>query len=501
MSPLHTPRQRWLLLATVSVGLLMITMDNSILYTALPTLTSDLGASTTQGLWIINAYPLVMAGLLLGSGTLGDRFGHRRLFLIGLVIFGAASLLAAFSPNPATLIAARAVLAVGAACMMPATLALIRLSFDDVRERNLAIGVWGSVAVIGMAGGPIVGGILLEHFWWGSVFLINVPVVIAALIAIPMVASPSPVDRSRRWDWISSAWALLTLTGAVLAVKELAHLPPRWPMLAANLTMTLLFGFLFVRRQRRLTHPLLDFSLFGNAAFSTGVATAALSMFAVGGLEMATTQRFQLVAGYSPLQAGLVVTAVALGSLPTSLLSGALLHILGLRIIVGGGFAVGTIGMACALAGAHHRATWLLVTGLVVAGAGLGATMSVASTAIIGNAPPSRAGMASSVEEVSYEFGGLFAIAVLGSLLTAIYSATIQPPPTAPSAVRESITAAHATGDPTIIDVAATAFDGAYATVLGIITVVLAIATLITTVTLRHYGIGSRASRWETNDH
>ncbi|RRD49062.1 MFS transporter [Arachnia propionica] len=501
MSPLHTPRQRWLLLATVSVGLLMITMDNSILYTALPTLTSDLGASTTQGLWIINAYPLVMAGLLLGSGTLGDRFGHRRLFLVGLVIFGAASLLAAFSPNPATLIAARAVLAVGAACMMPATLALIRLSFDDVRERNLAIGVWGSVAVIGMAGGPIVGGILLEHFWWGSVFLINVPVVIAALIAIPMVASPSPVDRSRRWDWTSSVWALLTLTGAVLAVKELAHLPPSWPMLTASLAMTLLFGFLFVRRQRRLTHPLLDFSLFGNAAFSTGVATAALSMFAVGGLEMATTQRFQLVAGYSPLQAGLVVTAVALGSLPTSLLSGALLHILGLRIIVGSGFAVGTIGMACALAGAHHRATWLLVTGLVVAGAGLGATMSVASTAIIGNAPPNRAGMASSVEEVSYEFGGLFAIAVLGSLLSAIYSATIQPPPTAPSAVRESITAAHATGDPTIIAIAATAFDGAYATVLGIITVVLTIATLVTTVTLRHYGIGSRASRWETNDH
>lgn len=500
MSPQHTPRQRWLLLATVSVGLLMITMDNSILYTALPTLTSDLGASTTQGLWIINAYPLVMAGLLLGSGTLGDRFGHRRLFLIGLVIFGAASLAAAFSPTPTILIAARGALAVGAACMMPATLALIRLTFDDVRERNLAIGVWGSVAVIGMAGGPIVGGILLEHFWWGSVFLINIPVVIAALIVIPIVTSPSPVDRSRRWDWISSTWALMTLTGAVLTVKEVAHLPPRLPMVAASLAMTLLFGSLFVRRQRRLPPPLLDFSLFGNAAFSTGVATAALSMFAVGGLEMATTQRFQLVAGHSPLQAGWVVTAVALGSLPTSLLSGALLHVLGLRIIIGGGFALGTLGMTCALIGAHST-TWLLVTGLVVAGAGLGATMSAASTAIIGNAPPSRAGMASSVEEVSYEFGGLFAVAVLGSLLTAVYSATIQPPPTAPSAVRESITAAHATGDPTIIAVAAEAFDGAYATVLGIITVVLAIATIITTITLRDYGLGSRASRWESNDH
>ncbi|MDO5067009.1 MAG: MFS transporter [Propionibacteriaceae bacterium] len=496
----NTPLRRWMLLGTVSFGLLMIAMDNSILYTALPTLTAELGASTSEALWIINAYPLVMAGLLLGSGTLGDRFGHRRLFLIGLVIFGAASLWAAFSTTSLSLIAARALLAVGAASMMPATLALIRVSFDDVRERNLAIAVWGSVAIIGMAGGPIMGGLLLEHFWWGSVFLINVPVVILALAATPLVAASSPVDPSKHWDWLSSLLALASLTGAVLAIKETAHFPPRWEIVLPSLALAVVGGHLFVRRQHRLAEPLLDFAVFRNPAFSTGVLAAALAMFGVAGVEMSTTQRFQLVEGYSPLQAGLVVTAVALGSLPTSLLGGVLLHTLGLRLIIGGGFGIATLGMVCALAGAQSS-LWLLVAGLIIAGAGCGAAMSVASTAIVGNAPPSRAGMASAVEEVSYEFGGLIAVAVLGSLLSLLHSARIQLPEGAPAAAGRSIVEAKATGDPAIIDAAATAFTSAHFTVLLVITIVLAIATVVTTVALRRYPMGSRASLYESNDH
>ena len=496
----NTPCQRWILLATVSIGLLVIAMDNSILYTALPTLTADLDASAAEALWIINAYPLVMAGLLLGSGTLGDRFGHRRLFLIGLAVFGIASLWAAFSTTSISLISARALLAVGAACMMPATLALIRVSFDDVRERNLAIAVWGSVAIIGMAGGPIMGGLLLEHFWLGSVFLINVPVVVIALIATPLVAAPGHVDASKHWDWLSSLLALSSLTGAVLAIKEAAHLPPHWEIVVPGIATAVGGGYFFVRRQRVLADPLLDFTVFRNPAFSTGVLTAAIAMFSIGGIEMSTTQRFQLVEGYTPLQAGLVVTAVALGTLPTSLLGGAVLHALGLRMIIGGGFAIATLGMVCALIGAHSS-VWILVLGLVVAGAGLGATMSVASTAIVGNAPSSRAGMASAVEEVSYEFGGLIAIALLGSLLSLLYSFRIQLPHGAPPAAGRSIVEAHATGDPAIIDAAATAFTSAHFTVLVVITVVLAITTAGTIMALRDYGMGSRASRYESNDH
>lgn len=496
----NTPLRRWALLTTVSFGLLMLALDNSIIYTALPTLTRDLGASASDSLWIINAYPLTMAGLLLGSGTLGDRFGHRRLFLIGLVVFGIASVLAAFAPSVPILIAARALLAVGAAAMMPATLALIRLTFDDVRERNLAIGVWGSVALIGMAGAPLLGGLLLERFWWGSVFLINVPVVVIALVTTPLVAAPSPTDPTKHWDWLSSVLALLTLTGAVFALKEAAKLPPHWTIALPSALVAVISGFLFVRRQARLANPLLDFSVFRNPAFATGVGAAAMTMFAIGGLELSTTQRLQLVEGHSPLQAGLVVTAVALGSLPTGLLGAAYLHVLGLRTIIGGGFALATLGMTIALFGAHDS-LWLLVIGLLVAGAGLGAAMSVASTAIIGNAPPSRAGMASSVEEVSYEFGGLIAVALLGSLMGLLYSARIQLPEGAPTAAGSSIIEARATGDAAVIEAAASAYTSAHLTVMLLITVLLALTTVATTLALRHYGFGTRASHYESNDH
>ena len=494
--------RRWVLLATVSFGLLLITLDNSILYTALPTLTQELGASASEGLWIINAYPLVMAGLLLGSGTLGDRFGHRRLFLIGLAVFGLASIVAAFSPTPVVLIAARALLAVGAACMMPATLALIRLGFDNVRERTLAIAVWGSVSVIGAAAGPILGGLLLEHFWWGSVFLINVPVVIAALIATPLAAGPGAVDASKRWDGISSLYALITLTGAVLAIKEAAHLPPNWLIVATAAGAAVIGGMLFTRRQTRSPEPLLDFEIFRNQAFSAGIVAAAVALFAIGGVQLTTTQRFQLVEGFSPLEAGLVVAAIALGSLPTGLLGGAFLHRLGLRFIITGGFALATAGMIITITGSD-ASFGVLIAGLVVTGAGMGATMSVASTAIIGNVPPRQAGMASSVEEVSYEFGSLLAVAVLGSLTTLLYSARVVLPAGAPAIAGESMSDAHAVAgaDPAVMEAASAAFTSAYATILVIIAAVLATATILTACLLRRYGIGTTASEYEHNNH
>lgn len=315
-----TKRQRWTLLATVSIGLLLITLDNSILYTALPLLTEELGANGSQTLWIINAYPVVIVGLLLGAGTLGDRVGHRRMFLIGLVIFGAASAAAAFSPSPAWLIASRAVIAVGAAAMMPATLALIRLSFDVERERNFAIAVWGTVSVVGSAIGPIVGGLLLEHFWWGSVFLIGIPFVVIALIATVVVAPPNDPDPSKHWDAISSLQAMVGLVGAVFLLKELANVPPNWTVVVLGAVAAGLGLTSFVRRQQRSNDPLLDFAIFRNRAFSAGVLAAAISMFAVSGAQLMTTQRFQLVEGFTPLEAGLLVTVVAIGSLPTSLL-------------------------------------------------------------------------------------------------------------------------------------------------------------------------------------
>jgi DHA2 family multidrug resistance protein-like MFS transporter len=490
-------RRRWTLLVTVGTGLLLITLDNSILYTALPTLTRELDASWTESLWIINAYPLVMTGLLLGSGTLGDRFGHRLMFLAGLIVFGLASFLAATAPTPEVLIAARGLLAVGAAAMMPATLALIRVTFTDERERNIAISVWGSLSVVGGALGPIVGGALLEHFSWGSIFLINVPVVLLAVIVGVAVAPKNDPHPAARWDFISSVQALVTLVGLVVLIKEAAKIERSDSVLVGAALTTVVGWWVFVRRQRRLPFPLLDLSIFRNAAFASGVLAAAVAMFAMGGLQLATTQRFQLVVGFTPLESGLLVAAIAIGSLPSSILGGAFLHVVGLRLLIGGGLGVGAIGVAWTLVAVQHGMGWLL-GGLFVTGLGLGAAMSVASTAIIGNVPARRAGMASSVEEVSYEFGSLAAVALLGSLLTTVYTMTIRLPEDAPAEAGRSMTdalTAEGTG-PEVLDAAFRAFGNSYSTVMVVCAGVLAVGAVVTTVLLRAYGPGSASSAY-----
>ena len=489
-----TKRRRWSLLVTVGVGLLLITLDNSILYTALPTLTEDLEASSTQSLWIINAYPLVMAGLLLGSGTLGDRIGHTQMFVVGLVIFGLASLLAALAPSPEVLIGARAVLAVGAAAMMPATLALIRTYFTVERERNFAIAIWGSLSVVGSALGPILGGTLLEFFWWGSVFLVNVPVVALALVATWLIRPANDPDPSKRWDAVSSILVMIGLVGTVVAIKEIGHAPPSVATIVVALLVAAIGFWLFVRRQRRLENPLLEFSIFLNPAFSAGVLAAAFAMFAIGGIQLVTTQRFQQVVGFSPLEAGLLVAVIAVGSLPTGLLGGAFLHRVGLLALITGGLAVATGGVVVTVVG-FQSSFGVLVLGLLVTGAGLGAALSVASTAIIGNVPVRRAGMAASLEEVSYEFGSLIAVSVLGSLLTAIYTASVVLPNGAPAAAGDGIAEAleAAQGDAAIIQAASTAFDSAYLVVMLVVAGVLAAATVITGVLLRRYLPGTQS--------
>lgn len=399
---------RWVFLLVVSLGLLMIGLDNSILYTALPRLSDELSATPEQSLWIINAYPLVMSGLLLGTGTLGDRIGHTKMFTIGLSIFGLASLLAAYSPTAGVLIAARALLGVGAATMMPSTLALIRQTFRDERERNTAIGIWGAVAIVGAAAGPVLGGFLLEHFFWGSVFLVNVPIVMIALVLMTVTAPPNIPYPAARWDGWSSLIALAMFSLLTLALK--GHL--------LALPGAILAAWLFARRQRGLEQPLLTFDIFRSPMFSGGVIAAWCSYFIVASVELLTTQRFQLVAGFSPLEAGLVIVAVVVASLPTSILGGMFLHKVGFLPLISGGFVVAAIGLAVAVSSLDNLAVFVPALGLT--GAGLGAVMSVASTAIIGSVAPRRAGMAASVEEVSYEFGALVAVAVMGTGLTTI---------------------------------------------------------------------------------
>jgi MFS transporter, DHA2 family, multidrug resistance protein len=487
--------RRWWVLVTVSAGVLLISVDMTVLYTALPILTSDLAADATQKLWILNAYPLVSAGLLLGTGTLGDRVGHKRLFLLGLVLFGAASTMAAFAPSPELLIAARAFLAVGAATMMPATLALIRLTFQNERERGIAIGIWGTMSVIGTALGPVLGGLLLEHFWWGSVFLVNVPVVLLALIGTAFLAPDSAGRPDRPWDPVASLHVMLALVPLVYAIKETAQPDPAPLRIVAALLVSTIGIRAFKRRQRTRPYPLIDFSLFRDRSILVGVIGAGLAMFATAGIQLILTQRLQLVTGHTPLGAGLLVAAFALGSLPAGIIAGGLAHRVSARTLIGGGLAVGTLGLLITLLltpgvspvlGAAHSSGWV-APGLLLAGAGIGSAMATASAAIIGGAPPHRAGMASSIEEVSYELGSLTGVAVLGSILTAVYTHTVILPGNAPAAATDSLDEAHATARQLpateakpLLEAAKSAFDNGYTATLALAAVVLAAGSLFT---------------------
>ena len=442
---------RWLLLMMVGLGLLLVTVDITILLTALPVLTHELHASAAEGLWIVNAYPLFSTGLLLGAGTLGDRIGHRRMYLVGLVIFGLASLMAAYAGSVAVLVLARVLQAMGASAMLPATLTLIRVGFADERERALAISVWACLSLVGAILGPLLGGWLLGHFHWGALFLVNVPIIAVAWLGTWFVAPEQRNPNADPWDLPSSVLALLALSSLVLAIKTATHPPIDLGLLGTALATGLVAGLAFVRRQRRLTHPLLDFSLFRNPAFAAGVLGAVSVTFTTGGVLLGVSQRFQWVAGYTPLQSGLLASVLFIGTLPSSILGGLWLHHIGLRRLISGGLAVGALGMLVAaqalpwhpsgLPAAHEGLGWL-VAGLLLAGLGLGATISVASTAIVESAPPHRAGMASSVEEVAYEFGALLSIALLGSLLTGLYTVFVQLPPGVDAAAARSISAA-----------------------------------------------------------
>lgn len=436
--------RRWLVLAITASGLFLICVDLTVLYVALPALTRDLGASNSARLWILNAYPIVVAGLLPGLGTLGDRHGHRRLFLIGLATFGIASLTAAYAATPSLLIVARAFLGVAAAMMMPATLAIIRTTFTDRRERQFAIGLWSGMASAGMALGPLVAGLLLEHYWWGSVFLINVPVVVIALLMTLWVIPRRAATGSAQWDLLGSLQILVGLTALVYAIKELARQDAFLPRFGAALALGIVFIAGYLRRQGRRAHPLIDLSLFRLPEFTGAFAAACLGTAGAVGLELVLSQYLQLVELRSPLQAAIVFLPTAIAGFIAGPLSGRLMHDMRPSALACGGFM---LAAACVLAlawlpmeaGHYPFIRMLLLIGI---GLGIGASVTFASITIMNAAPPERGGMAASIEEVGFELGNSLGVAVFGSVMTAVYAMSLVLPETGgvlPAAVRDSL--------------------------------------------------------------
>lgn len=491
---------RWLVLAIVSSALFLIVVDLTVLYTALPRLTHDLAATASEKLWILNAYPLVVAGLLPGCGTLGDRIGSKRLFMAGLLAFGAASLLAAFSPSSAVLIAARALLAVGAAMMMPATLAIVRVVFTDEKERAFAIGVWAAVASSGAAFGPVIGGLLLEFFWWGSVFLINVPVVAIAWLAAWLVLENRPGRDNHPWDFLGSLQIMVGLIAAAYAIKELGRRAPTWEAALLAAAIAVVAFVLFARRQRGREVPLLDLGLLRNPDFAAGVIVATVSSAALIGVELVFSQHLQLVRNLSPLEAGLLLLPIPLASIVAGPLAGLALPRLGARRVLWLSLTVAGLGLAAFLP-THGGPQILWLTALSAMGFGVGASMSAASSAIMVNAPEDRAGMAASIEEVSYELGGALGVAVMGTLMSAIYTAMLVLPSDLPVAgvVRDSLDEAlfvaetlpaHSAG--LLTRLAKAAFDQAFLGVVAACALLFLLTALVVALLGRRKPLGNR---------
>lgn len=437
---------RWVVLVVLCVSLLLVAVDATVLHVAMPAVTEDIKPSAVELLWIVDAYPLVCASLLILFGTLGDRVGRRRILLLGYGLFGLASGLAALADNPQVLVAARALLGVGGAMIMPATLSILRQVFPDRRERALAIGIWSAVAAVGAAVGPLLGGFLLEHFWWGSVFFVNIPLMLVSLPVGRLLLPESTGDRDGPWDVVGAAVAAVGLFAVVFGVKRLGggH-PPFDPATAFSLFTGAGLLLLFVRRQRRRAHPLVDLALFGRPAFSTSVGCIVLAMLALVGLELIAAQYLQLVLGLSPLETGLRLLPLTVAAMAAGLVGSHMLHRFGPRRMVSLGFCLTAFAVVLLTAMGRHDNAGLLLAGFILLGFGLETTLFGAYESMLSEAPASSAGGAAAIGETSYQLGAGIGIALLGSVMNAAYTPGLSSVPGVPSSA--SAAAGHSLGE------------------------------------------------------
>ncbi|MFG2950595.1 MFS transporter [Streptomyces adustus] len=437
---------RWVVLVVLCVSLLLVAVDATVLHVAVPAVTEDLRPDAMQLLWIVDTYPLVCASLLILFGTLGDKVGRRRILLLGYTLFGVASGLAALAQDAQTLIVARALLGVGGAMIMPATLSILRQVFPDRRERAMAIGVWSAVAAVGAAVGPLLGGFLLEHFWWGSVFLVNIPLMLVSLPVGRLLLPESTGNGEGPWDVVGALMAAAGLFGVVLGVKRLGAGDPAasvftlLPLVLGAVLLTL-----FVRRQRRRPYPLVDLRLFARPAFSTSVGCIVLAMLALVGLELIAAQYLQLVLGLSPLATGLRLLPLTVAAMAAGLAGARLLRRFGPRRMVCAGFCLTAAAVVTLTAMGGSDEPGLLLGGFVLLGFGLETTLFGAYESMLSEAPAAQSGGASAIGETSYQLGAGIGIALLGTVMNAAYAPGLASVPGVPAAA--SAAAGHSLGE------------------------------------------------------
>ncbi|MGW0506007.1 MFS transporter [Micromonospora sp. NPDC003241] len=443
-------RREWYGLVVLALPALLASLELTVTHLALPTIGRDLSADSTELLWIVDVYAFLLAGSLITMGVWGDRIGRRRMLLLGAAGYGVASVAAAYAPTVELLIVARAVMGVAGSTLMPAILSLVTVMFVDARQRAVAIGVVIASVSGGTAVGPLVGGWLLERYWWGSVFLLGVPVMLVLLVVGPALL-PERRAATGRLDLVSALLSLGAVLPVVYGLKRIAADGVHATSLLA-VVAGLAAAVLFVRRQRGRTDPFLDLGLFADRRLTVAAATLALGIFVLWGSNLAIAQYLQLVQGLSPLAAGMWTAPSAVGVIVGSTLAPRIARRVDPATVTATGLALAAVGYGL-LTQVEVGGLAILVTGAVVVSAGLGPMMALATDMVVGAAPPQRAGAAAAISATAPQLGGAFGIALLGSLITAVYrhdTATTVPVEAgaeATAAARDNLTAALVAAD------------------------------------------------------
>jgi DHA2 family multidrug resistance protein-like MFS transporter len=423
-TPIRAGRREWIGLSVLALACLLYVMDLTVLHLAVPSISEDLKPTSSQLLWIIDIYGFMVAGFLVTMGTLGDRIGRRKLLLIGAGAFGAVSILAAFSTSPEMLILSRALLGIAGATLAPSTLSLIFSMFQDPKQRAVAIGVWISAFSAGSAVGPILGGIMLEFFWWGSVFLLSLPVMGLLLVLGPIVLPEFRDPDAGRLDIASAVMSLVAVLAVIFGLKQIAQdgfglLP------AGSILLGVAVGAAFVRRQFTLADPMIDLRLFRIPAFSASLAVNFLSIFVAIGYFLFVAQYLQLVVGLSPFEAGLWSVPSALGFIVGSNAAPRIVRRARPAYVMGAGLALSAVGLGVLTQVGGTDGLAVVVIGSVIISLGLSPVLALTTELIVGSAPPERAGAASGISETGAELGGALGISVLGSIGVAIYRGVV----------------------------------------------------------------------------